>query len=74
LTGRAISQRRLFRPDGTRVDLPETSVRLYPPHELASLLRDTGFEIEQVYGGLRGETLEWNKSIRQVWVARRAAG
>ena len=74
LTGRVISQRTLFRPGGTRVDLPETSVRMYPPHELASLLRDTGFEIEQVYGGLRGEPLEWNKSIRQVWIARRAAG
>jgi 2-polyprenyl-3-methyl-5-hydroxy-6-metoxy-1,4-benzoquinol methylase len=71
LSGRAISRRTLFRPGGTRVDLPETSVRMYPPHELANLLRDSGFEIEQVYGGLRHEPLEWNRSIRQVWVARR---
>jgi len=71
LAGRAISHRTLFRPDGTRVDLPETSVRMYPPHELANLLRDCGFEVEQVYGGLRHEPLEWNKSVRQVWVARR---
>jgi 2-polyprenyl-3-methyl-5-hydroxy-6-metoxy-1,4-benzoquinol methylase len=71
LTGRVVSRRTLFRPDGTRVELPETSVRMYPPHELANLLRDSGFEIEQVYGGLRHEPLEWNKSIRQVWVARR---
>jgi SAM-dependent methyltransferase len=71
LTGRALSQRTLFRPDGTRIDLPETSVRMYPPHELASLLRETGFDIEQVYGGLRGEPLQWNHSVRQVWVVRR---
>ena len=71
LSGRAISRRTLFRPDGTRIDLPETSVRMYPPHELAALLRDRGFEIEQVYGGLRNEPLEWNQSVRQVWVARR---
>jgi SAM-dependent methyltransferase len=71
LSGRAISRRTLFRPDGTRVDLPETSVRMYPPHELAALLRNCGFEIDQVYGGLRNEPLEWNKSVRQVWVARR---
>jgi 2-polyprenyl-3-methyl-5-hydroxy-6-metoxy-1,4-benzoquinol methylase len=71
LSGRAIARRTLFRPDGTRVDLPETSVRMYPPHELASLLRNSGFEIDQVYGGLRNEPLEWSKSVRQVWVARR---
>ena len=41
------------------------------PHELANLLRDTGFEIEQVYGNLRDELLDWNKSVGQVWVARR---
>jgi SAM-dependent methyltransferase len=71
LSGRAISKRTLFRPDGSRVDLPETSVRMYAPHELAMLLRNTGFEIEQVYGGLRNGPLEWNKSARQIWVARR---
>jgi SAM-dependent methyltransferase len=71
LTSRLLSQRTLFRPDGMRVDLPETSVRMYPPHELANLLRDSGFDIEQVYGALHDEPLEWNKSIRQVWVARR---
>jgi SAM-dependent methyltransferase len=71
LSGRAITKRTLFRPNGSRVDLPETSVRMYAPHELAALLRNTGFEIEQVYGGLRNEPLEWNKSVRQVWVARR---
>jgi SAM-dependent methyltransferase len=72
LTARVISQRTLFRPDGVRVDLPETSVRMYPPHELANLLREAGFEIEQVYGSLRDEPLEWNRSIRQVWVSRRS--
>jgi len=71
LSGRAITRRTLFRPDGSRIDLPRTSVRLYPPHELAALLRDCGFETEQVYGDLSNQPLEWNRSIRQVWVARR---
>ena len=71
LSGRAISRRTLFRADGTRVDLPETSVRMYPPHELAALVCACGFDIDQVYGGLRNEPLEWSKSVRQVWVARR---
>ena len=71
LTGRAISRRTLFRLDGRRMDLPQTSVRMYPPHELAALLSDCGFEIEQVYGDLRNEPLQWNRSVRQVWVGRR---
>ena len=71
LTGRVVSQRALFRRNGTRVDLPEASVRMYPPHELANLLRATGFDIEQVYGDLRDEPLVWKRSIRQVWVVRR---
>jgi SAM-dependent methyltransferase len=71
LTGRVRSQRSLFRPDGTRLDLPDTSVRVYPPHELANLLCETGFEIEQVYGDLGDRPFEWNRSIRQVWVGRR---
>jgi SAM-dependent methyltransferase len=71
LTGRVISRRTHFRADGGRVDLPETSVRMYPPHELANLLRETGFAIEQIYGSLRDDPFEWNRSPRQVWIGRR---
>lgn len=71
LSGRVVSRRTLLPPDGQRVDLPETSVRMYPPHELGGLLRETGFAVEQVYGSLRDDPFEWNRSLRQVWVARR---
>ena len=71
LTGRFQSQRTLIRPSGERVELRETDVRLYAPYELSRLLQDAGFDCEQVYGGLRDEPLQWDRSPRQVWVARR---
>jgi SAM-dependent methyltransferase len=71
ITGRVRSRRTLLRPGGVRLDLPDSDVRLYPPHELVRLLRGAGFAIEQSYGGLRDEPLSWQRSQRQVWVARR---
>lgn len=71
LTGRVQSRRTLIRPNGERVELPETDVRLYAPYELSRLLQEAGFDCEQVYGGLRDEPLQWDRSPRQVWVARR---
>lgn len=71
VTGRIRSRRTLIRPGGARFDLTESDVRLYPPHELVRLLRRAGFTIEQSYGGLRDESLHWQRSPRQVWVARR---
>jgi SAM-dependent methyltransferase len=71
ITGRVRSRRTLIRPGGARIDLPESDVRLYPPYELARLLRAAGFAIEQSYGGLCDEPLHWQRSSRQVWIARR---
>ncbi|HEX7507914.1 MAG TPA: hypothetical protein VF550_14145, partial [Polyangia bacterium] len=71
LTGRVRSRRTLIRPGGARLDLPDSDVRLYPPPELARMLRGAGFAIEQSYGGLRDEPLHWQRSPRQVWVVRR---
>jgi SAM-dependent methyltransferase len=71
ITGRVRSRRTLIRPGGTRMDLADSDVRLYPPYELARLLRGSGFTIEQSYGGLRDEPLNWQRSQRQVWIARR---
>ena len=71
ITGRVRSRRTLIRPGGSRLDLPDSDVRLYPPYELARLLRGAGFVIEQSYGGLRDEPLHWQRSQRQVWVVRR---
>jgi len=72
LTGQLVTERVLYRNEGGKVRLPTSRVRLYPPHELARLLRDTGFEVEQVHGGLRGARLDWKSSVMQSWVARRS--
>jgi SAM-dependent methyltransferase len=71
LNGRITSDRVLIRPDGTRVTLPTSSVRLYAPHEVVRLLKDAGFELEQVHGGLCGEPLEWRQTRMGAWLARR---
>lgn len=69
--GRLVSERTLFRSDGTRVELPVSSVRLYAPSEIARLLDAAGFDMEQLHGALRDEAFDWAHSIKQVWVARR---
>jgi SAM-dependent methyltransferase len=71
VTGRLISERTLFRKDGARVDLPTSVVRMYAPSEAARLLRDAGFEVEQLYGALADEPFRWDACDKQVWVARR---
>lgn len=71
-TGHLVSERTLFRQDGTRVDLPTSVVRLYAPSEVARLFSDAGLEVEQVYGALGDEPFHWQRSEKQVWVARRA--
>ena len=40
--------------NGKKIRLPTSRVRLYAPHEVARLLRETGFEVDQVHGGLTG--------------------
>jgi len=71
MTGRVISDRTLYANQGERLSLPTSSVRLYAPHELGQMLREAGFEIEQVHGGLRGESLRWQHSRMPAWIARR---
>jgi SAM-dependent methyltransferase len=71
LHARLVSSRTLITGGGSRMKLPESSVRLYYPHEIARLLRDAGFEVEQVHGGLQGAPLDWRRSAMQSWVARR---
>ena len=71
MTGTLITDRVLHARDGRRLRLPTSRVRLYPPHELAALLRASGFEIEQVHGGLQGSPFVWQRSFMQTWVATR---
>jgi SAM-dependent methyltransferase len=71
MTGRLVSRRSLIQGAGLRLDLPESSVRLYLPHELAALLRSTGFEVEQLHGGVSGAPYHWKLSTMQSFVARR---
>ncbi len=72
MTARVISERTLFAHRGERLTLPTSSVRLYAPHELSRMLREAGFEVEQVHGGLRGEPLRWQHTRMPAWVARRS--
>jgi SAM-dependent methyltransferase len=71
-TARLTAQRSLFGRDGARHDLPPSDVRMYAPHEVAALLVAAGFEVEQLHGDLRGQPFDWKRSVKQVWVARRA--
>ena len=71
VSGRLVSERTLFRKDGTREDLPVSVVRLYVPSEMARLLSGAGLEVEQLYGALADEPFQWDRSPKQVWIARR---
>ena len=71
LTARLRTQHTVFYPDGRRVELPESKVRMYAPHEVAAMLRQAGFAIDQLYGDLRDKPFRWNRSVRQAWAATR---
>lgn len=70
MTGRLRTERVLLCGGGQHVALPTSDVRMYAPYELRALLHAAGFEVEQVFGGLRDELFQWNRSPRQVFVAR----
>jgi SAM-dependent methyltransferase len=71
VTGRLWTERTIFARDGRRVELPPSDVRLYTPSEVARLLRDAGFEVEQLYGALADVPFRWQACDKQVWVARK---
>ncbi len=71
MTACLTGKRTLFRKDGGRVELPTSVVRTYPPHEVGALLRQAGFEVDQVYGALDDRPFDWARSPKQVWVATR---
>lgn len=71
LTARLIGERTLFPKRGGRLDLPDSSVRVYPPHELGRMLTAAGFELEQIHGSLTGAPIDWRRSRTQTWLVRR---
>ncbi len=72
LAARVLSTRTLIAQGGGRMTLPRSSVRLYYPHEIAKLLGEAGFAVEQVHGDLGDAPLDWRRSPMQAWIARRA--
>ena len=46
-------------------------VRVYAPSELRALLGRSGFDVEQLYGALDDQPFRWDRSEKQVFVARR---
>jgi SAM-dependent methyltransferase len=73
LQGRVISSRMLVSADGTKEELPESSVRLYTPSELRHMLERAGFEVEAAYGALGDEPFAPMRSQKIVLLARRGA-
>ncbi|MBI5533765.1 MAG: methyltransferase domain-containing protein [Deltaproteobacteria bacterium] len=71
LTARVITEHSIYHPDGRREVLPTSAVRMYAPHEVAAMLREAGFVVDQLYGDLRDGAFRWNRSVRQAWVATR---
>lgn len=72
ITGRVITERTLFRPNGEREELPPSSVRLYPPCELRALLERHGLVVEALYGALADEPFIHSRSPKIVMLARRS--
>lgn len=52
-----IHKRWSFLLEGGDAEIRETTFRFYAPHELAAMLREVGFEVEAVLGGLHGAPL-----------------
>jgi SAM-dependent methyltransferase len=71
LTARLTTEHSIYHPDGRREILPTSVVRMYAPHEVAAMLREAGFVVDQLYGDLRDRSFRWNRSVRQAWVATR---
>jgi len=74
LTGVLVTERTLFRKEGGVVKLPDSRVRAWAPHEVAALLESTGFQIVELFGDLEGGRFEWDRSLRQVFLAKVADG
>ncbi len=71
LAGRLKTKRTLFPSAGGRVEMPESLVRMYAPHEMRQMLVRAGFEVEQLFGDFKGQPFRWNRSVRHIWIARR---
>jgi SAM-dependent methyltransferase len=73
LAGVLITRRTAFLKQGGSVELPETRVRAYLPHEVAAMLGRAGFALESMSGALaENAPFSWADSPNQVYLCRRA--
>ena len=71
-TGVLVTRRTCYYKDGGRMDLPESRVRAYLPHEVQAMLHRAGLRVEQVLGALADVPFSWADSPNQVYLCRRA--
>jgi SAM-dependent methyltransferase len=71
-SGVLITQRTAFFADGGRLELPESHVRAYLPHEVSAMLRRAGLVVEKILGALAEDApFSWAESPNQVYLCRR---
>jgi SAM-dependent methyltransferase len=72
LGGVLITARTAFLKQGGAVELPESRVRAYLPHEVQAMLRRAGFALERLLGALAEDApFSWADSPNQVYLCRR---
>lgn len=72
LSGFLVTARTAFLREGGSVELPESRVRAYLPHEVQAMLRRAGFAIVSLSGALAGDApFSWADSPNQVYLCRR---
>jgi cyclopropane fatty-acyl-phospholipid synthase-like methyltransferase len=71
-SGFLLTARTQFLREGGVNVLPESRVRAYLPHEVVRLLRGAGFSADRMHGDLADVPFDWDRSPRQVYLARRA--
>jgi SAM-dependent methyltransferase len=71
LQSRRDTTRTSFPLTGGRHEIPSSSVRLYFPHEIDTLLRRCGFRMAGLYGSMGDEPFTWHSSPRMIFLADR---
>jgi len=73
-SGVLITERTAFLGDGTKLELPESRVRAYLPHEVLAMLRRAGLAAHKVLGALDEQVpFSWTDSPNQIYLCRRGA-
>jgi SAM-dependent methyltransferase len=67
-SGGLVTRRTAFLKEGGRLDLPDSWVRAYLPHELLRMLRRAGLRVERILGALEETPFAWERSPNQVYI------